>query len=136
VIFQFLRNVDRLFYSSSLAFNISEIISTGGTFKLLQQNQINAKDISEFTGFPEIMDGRVKTLHPKVHGGLLGVLDNPKHLEQAKENQIESIDLLIINLYPFVETVAKTNDEDEIIENIEAGLNSFKEIMETINSEE
>ena len=101
--------------------NNVEIISTGGTFKLLQQNQINAKDISEFTGFPEIMDGRVKTLHPKVHGGLLGVLDNPKHLEQAKENHIESIDLLIINLYPFVETVAKTKDEEEIIENIDIG---------------
>jgi phosphoribosylaminoimidazolecarboxamide formyltransferase/IMP cyclohydrolase len=104
-----------------LSENGVEIISTGGTFKLLQQNQINAKDISEFTGFPEIMDGRVKTLHPKVHGGLLGVLDNPKHLEQAKENHIESIDLLIINLYPFVETVAKTDDEEEIIENIDIG---------------
>lgn len=104
-----------------LSENGVEIISTGGTFKLLTQNQINAKDILEFTGFPEIMDGRVKTLHPKVHGGLLGVLNNQNHLDQAKENHIESIDLLIINLYPFVETVAKTNDEEEIIENIDIG---------------
>jgi len=101
--------------------NNVEIISTGGTFKLLQQNQIKAKDISEFTGFPEIMDGRVKTLHPKVHGGLLGVLNNQNHFKQAQENHIESIDLLIINLYPFVETVAKTDDEEEIIENIDIG---------------
>jgi phosphoribosylaminoimidazolecarboxamide formyltransferase/IMP cyclohydrolase len=85
------------------------------------QNKIAVKDISEFTGFPEIMDGRVKTLHPKVHGALLAVLDNPDHMAQAKENKIESIDLLIINLYPFVETVAKTSDEEEIIENIDIG---------------
>ncbi len=98
-----------------------EIISTGGTFKLLQDNKIKAKDISEFTGFPEIMDGRVKTLHPKVHGGLLAVLDNATHLKQARENEIEAIDLLIINLYPFVETVAKTDNEEEIIENIDIG---------------
>lgn len=98
-----------------------EIISTGGTFKLLKENKIKAKDISEFTGFPEIMDGRVKTLHPKVHGGLLGILDDANHQKQARENQIESIDLLIINLYPFVETVARTNNEDEIIENIDIG---------------
>lgn len=98
-----------------------EIISTGGTFKLLQENKIPAKDISEFTGFPEIMDGRVKTLHPKVHGGLLGVLDDKTHQKQATENQIEAIDLLIINLYPFVETLARTDNEEEIIENIDIG---------------
>ena len=98
-----------------------EIISTGGTFKLLQQNKIPALDISEFTGFPEIMDGRVKTLHPKVHGGLLGILDNEIHNNQASQNNIQSIDLLIINLYPFVETLAKTNDSSEIIENIDIG---------------
>jgi phosphoribosylaminoimidazolecarboxamide formyltransferase/IMP cyclohydrolase len=98
-----------------------EIISTGGTFKLLEQNKIPAKDISDFTGFPEMMDGRVKTLHPKVHGALLAVLDNAQHVKAAKDHGIESIDLLIINLYPFVETVAKTNDEEEIIENIDIG---------------
>ncbi len=98
-----------------------EIISTGGTKKLLQDNKINAKDISEFSGFPEIMDGRVKTLHPKVHGGLLAIPTSETHQKQARENQIESIDLLIVNLYPFVETLARTNDEDEIIENIDIG---------------
>lgn len=98
-----------------------EIISTGGTKKLLQENKINAKDISEFTNFPEIMDGRVKTLHPNVHGGLLAIPTNEKHQKQAQENNIESIDLLIVNLYPFVETLAKTDDEAEIIENIDIG---------------
>ncbi len=98
-----------------------EIISTGGTFKLLRENNIAAKDISDFTKFPEMMDGRVKTLHPNVHGALLAVLDNPEHVEAAKKHGIESIDLLIVNLYPFVETVAKTNDEEEIIENIDIG---------------
>lgn len=98
-----------------------EIISTGGTCKLLAQNKIAVKDISDFTGFPEMMDGRVKTLHPKVHGALLAVLDNPEHVAAAKEHGIDSIDLLIINLYPFVETVAKTTDEEEIIENIDIG---------------
>lgn len=87
----------------------------------MQQNKIPALDISEFTGFPEIMDGRVKTLHPKVHGGLLGILDNEIHNNQASQNNIQSIDLLIINLYPFVETLAKTNDSSEIIENIDIG---------------
>lgn len=98
-----------------------EIISTGGTSKLLTQNKISNKDISDFTGFPEMMDGRVKTLHPKVHGALLAVLDNSEHVAAAKNHGIESIDLLIINLYPFVETVAKTSDEEEIIENIDIG---------------
>jgi phosphoribosylaminoimidazolecarboxamide formyltransferase/IMP cyclohydrolase len=98
-----------------------EIISTGGTKKLLADNKIRVKDISEFTHFPEIMDGRVKTLHPKVHGALLGILNNETHQKQASENDISSIDLLIVNLYPFVETVAKTDDEEEIIENIDIG---------------
>ena len=98
-----------------------EIISTGGTSKLLTQNNIANKDISDFTGFPEMMDGRVKTLHPKVHGALLAVLDNVEHVKAAAAHEIDSIDLLIINLYPFVETVAKTSDEEEIIENIDIG---------------
>lgn len=98
-----------------------EIISTGGTSKLLTQSGIANKDISDFTGFPEMMDGRVKTLHPKVHGALLAVRDNAEHAAAAKEHGIESIDLLVINLYPFVETVAKTSDAEEIIENIDIG---------------
>lgn len=98
-----------------------EIISTGGTYKLLRENQIAAIEISDFTNFPEIMDGRVKTLHPKVHGALLGVLSNEQHQKQAKENGIESIDLLVVNLYPFVETTKRTSNEAEIIENIDIG---------------
>lgn len=98
-----------------------EIISTGGTSKLLTKNNIANKDISDFTNFPEMMDGRVKTLHPKVHGALLAVLDNPNHVKAANDHGIDSIDLLIINLYPFVETVAKTSNEEEIIENIDIG---------------
>ncbi len=98
-----------------------EIVSTGGTRKLIAESNIPVKDISDLTNFPEMMDGRVKTLHPKVHGGLLGILDNKDHMNAAKEHGIESIDLLVVNLYPFVETVAKTDDEDEIIENIDIG---------------
>lgn len=107
--------------AQNLAARGVEIISTGGTSKLLTQNNIANKDISDFTGFPEMMDGRVKTLHPKVHGALLAVLDNPEHVKAAKDHGIDSIDLLIINLYPFVETLAKTSDEEEIIENIDIG---------------
>lgn len=98
-----------------------EIISTGGTFKALQEAKIKVKDISEFTGFPEILDGRVKTLHPKVHGGLLAVLDDSNHQKQVKENNLESIDLVLINLYPFVATVNKGASHNEIIENIDIG---------------
>ena len=98
-----------------------EIISTGGTKQILSKNNIKVKDISEFTNFPEIMDGRLKTLHPMVHGGLLSVDNNEEHKKQARENDIHKIDLLIVNLYPFVETVAKTEDESCIIENIDIG---------------
>lgn len=101
--------------------NNIEIISTGGTKKALAQNNIKVKDIADFTNFPEIMDGRVKTLHPKVHGALLADNNNKSHLEQAAQNDILSIDLLIVNLYPFVETVAKTDEEEIIIENIDIG---------------
>lgn len=107
--------------AKSLAAQGVDIISTGGTSKLLTQNGIANKDISDFTGFPEMMDGRVKTLHPKVHGALLAVRDNVEHAAAAQQHGIESIDLLVINLYPFVETVAKTSDEEEIIENIDIG---------------
>ncbi len=107
--------------SKALVSHGVEIISTGGTSKLLTQNDIANKDISEFTGFPEMMDGRVKTLHPKVHGALLAVRDNIEHAAAAKAHGIEEIDLLVINLYPFVETVARTTDEEEIIENIDIG---------------
>ena len=99
-----------------------EIISTGGTFALLKKMGIPAKEISQFTGSPEILDGRVKTLHPKVHGGLLYVRDNPDHVAQAKENEIEPIDMVVVNLYPFEQTVAKPDVTlDEAIENIDIG---------------
>lgn len=99
-----------------------EIVSTGGTSKTLKEAGVKVMDVSELTGFPEIMDGRVKTLHPKVHGGLLCVRENEGHLKQASENGIEMIDLVIINLYPFVKTIAKEGvSEEEAIENIDIG---------------
>lgn len=99
-----------------------EIISTGGTHALLVSNNIPAKQISEVTGFPEILDGRVKTLHPTVHAGLLAVLDNPEHRKQLDEHKIQPIDLVVVNLYPFEETIAKPNVPlEEVIENIDIG---------------
>src|SRR5579871_4330696 len=78
-----------------------ELVSTGGTAKALREAGLAVKDISDLTGFPEMMDGRVKTLHPKVHGGLLAVRDNPEHLAAMAEHAIGAIDLVIVNLYPF-----------------------------------
>lgn len=99
-----------------------EIIATGGTQKLLESNGVNTIGISEVTGFPEICDGRVKTLHPKVHGALLGRRDIPEHLETLKENGIELIDLVCVNLYPFRQTIAKDGVSiDDAIENIDIG---------------
>jgi len=99
-----------------------EIISTGGTYKLLHDTGVSVKMIDEVTGFPEIMDGRVKTLHPKVHGGLLCLRNNEHHIAQAKENQIDMIDMVVVNLYPFKETIAKENVPlAEAIENIDIG---------------
>jgi len=99
-----------------------EIISTGGTHSLLLSKNIPAKQISEITGFPEILDGRVKTLHPAVHAGLLAVLDNPEHRKQLEEHKIQPIDLVVVNLYPFEETIAKPNIPlEEAIENIDIG---------------
>src|ERR1700760_561155 len=84
-----------------------DIISTGGTAELLRKNKIPVRDISNFTGFPEVLEGRVKTLHPRVHGGLLYKRENPQHVAQAKECGFEPIDLVVVNLYPFEETIAK-----------------------------
>ncbi|MCQ5277681.1 bifunctional phosphoribosylaminoimidazolecarboxamide formyltransferase/IMP cyclohydrolase [Clostridium sp. DFI.1.208] len=99
-----------------------EIISTGGTKKALEDNGIKTIGISEVTDFPEIMDGRVKTLHPKVHGALLCVRDNPDHVRQIEELGIQYIDLVCVNLYPFKETVQKPGvSHEEIIENIDIG---------------
>jgi len=99
-----------------------EILSTGGTAKLLRDGGVSVKDVSEFTGFPEMLDGRVKTLHPKVHGGLLGRRSNPEHVKQMKQHGIEPIDLVVVNLYPFEQTVAKPGCAlEEAIENIDIG---------------
>ena len=99
-----------------------EIISTGGTSKLLKENGIRVVEISEHTGFPEIMDGRVKTLHPKVHGGLLALRDNETHKKQMKELGIKPIDMVVVNLYPFEKTIAKKGvSMEEAIENIDIG---------------
>ena len=100
--------------------NIS-ILSTGGTAKALRDAGINVTDVSEHTGFPEIMDGRVKTLHPKIHGGLLGVRSDAKHQQAMSDHAIAPIDLVVINLYPFEATVAKGAGFDECIENIDIG---------------
>lgn len=99
-----------------------EIIATGGTMKLLQENGIKVINISEVTGFPEICDGRVKTLHPKVHGGLLARRDDESHLKALKDNGIEFIDMVCVNLYPFRQTIAKEDvTMADAIENIDIG---------------
>jgi phosphoribosylaminoimidazolecarboxamide formyltransferase/IMP cyclohydrolase len=98
-----------------------ELISTGGTAKALKEAGLKVIDVAELTGFPEMMDGRVKTLHPKVHGGLLAVRDDTNHAAAMKTHGIHPIDLLVVNLYPFEETVAKGADFDECVENIDIG---------------
>ncbi|HEX8214019.1 MAG TPA: bifunctional phosphoribosylaminoimidazolecarboxamide formyltransferase/IMP cyclohydrolase [Allosphingosinicella sp.] len=99
----------------------AELVSTGGTAAALRGAGLNVRDISDLTGFPEMMDGRVKTLHPKVHGGLLAVRDDPEHAASLEEHGIGAIDLVVVNLYPFAQTVAKGAGRGEIIENIDIG---------------
>jgi phosphoribosylaminoimidazolecarboxamide formyltransferase/IMP cyclohydrolase len=99
-----------------------EILSTGGTAKFIKGLGISVKDVSEYTGFPEMMDGRVKTLHPFIHGGLLALRDDPEHMKQAKEHGIGMIDMVVVNLYPFERTVSKPGVKfEEAIENIDIG---------------
>ena len=99
-----------------------EIVSTGGTMKALKEAGVPVTYVSDVTGFPEIMDGRVKTLNPYIHGGILAVRDNPKHQKEMKEHKITPIDLVAVNLYPFKETIAKPNVTlAEAIENIDIG---------------
>jgi phosphoribosylaminoimidazolecarboxamide formyltransferase / IMP cyclohydrolase len=99
-----------------------EILSTGGTAKAIREGGVKVMDISEYTGFPEMLDGRVKTLHPKVHGGLLGVRSNPEHVKMMNENGIQDIDLIVVNLYQFEKTVAKEGVTlEDAIENIDIG---------------
>ncbi len=109
-------------FSRQLADFGVEILSTGGTAKLLREAGLSVKDVSEFTGFPEMLDGRVKTLHPKVHGGLLGMRSNPEHVAKMLEHGIENIDMVVVNLYPFEATVAKEGCRlEDAIENIDIG---------------
>jgi len=99
-----------------------EILSTGGTAALLRKEGLTVKDVSDFTGFPEMLDGRVKTLHPKVHGGILGMRDNAAHVAKMAEHGIEAIDMVVVNLYPFEATVAKADCTlEDAIENIDIG---------------
>jgi phosphoribosylaminoimidazolecarboxamide formyltransferase/IMP cyclohydrolase len=107
--------------AAGLARHGIEIVSTGGTAARLRELGAEVRDISDLTGFPEMMDGRVKTLHPKVHGGLLGVRDNPEHAAAMAEHGIAPIDLVVVNLYPFLSTVMSGADRDTIIENIDIG---------------
>src|SRR5215210_6171284 len=94
-----------------------ELNRTGGTAKFLRELGLPVTDVAKITGFPEMMDGRVKTLHPTVHGGLLALRDDPEHMRHG----IPPIDLVVVNLYPFAATVAKGSPRDEIIENIDIG---------------
>src|SRR5215468_9486783 len=99
-----------------------ELVSTGGTARLLRDSGIRVQDISELTGFPEILDGRVKTLHPKVHGGILHMRDNPEHRATVAEHGIPAIDMVVVNLYAFEKTAAQPGVKfEELIENIDIG---------------
>ncbi|MCB1305924.1 MAG: bifunctional phosphoribosylaminoimidazolecarboxamide formyltransferase/IMP cyclohydrolase, partial [Leptospiraceae bacterium] len=98
-----------------------EIVSTGGTLKTIEAANIPVRPVDSLTGFPEMMDGRLKTLHPKVHGGLLALRNNPSHKKSMEEHGIQGIDLLVVNLYPFAATVASGKDFATCIENIDIG---------------
>ena len=99
-----------------------EILSTGGTATQLRNGGLQVKDVSDYTGFPEMMGGRIKTLHPKVHGGLLAIRDSKEHMESAARHGIEMIDMVVINLYAFEKTVAKAGCTlEDAIENIDIG---------------
>ncbi len=108
-------------FARALAGHGVELVSTGGTAKAIAAAGLKVRDVSELTGFPEMMDGRVKTLHPKVHGGLLAIRDNPEHAQAMKAHGVAPIDLLVVNLYPFEATIEKGAEFAECIENIDIG---------------
>ena len=113
---------DAVDFARSLAEMGVTILSTGGTAVTLREAGIEVSDVSEITGFPEMMDGRVKTLHPKIHGALLALRDDAGHVASMKEHSIEPIDMVVINLYPFEQTIAKEGvSVDEAVENIDIG---------------
>src|ERR1051325_10774716 len=99
-----------------------ELLSTGGTAKALREAGLDVRDVSEVTGFPEMLDGRVKTLHPRIHGGILAVRDNPEHARALEEHEIGPIDMVVVNLYPFEQTVAREGVTlEEAVEQIDIG---------------
>jgi phosphoribosylaminoimidazolecarboxamide formyltransferase/IMP cyclohydrolase len=108
-------------FARALSAHGVDLVSTGGTAKAIAAAGLKVSDVSDLTGFPEMMDGRVKTLHPKVHGGLLAIRDNPEHKKAMADHGIAQIDLLVVNLYPFEETVAKNASWEDCIENIDIG---------------
>jgi len=109
-------------FAKGLADRGVEILSTGGTARMLRDSGIPVVEVSTYTGFPEMLDGRVKTLHPKIHGGILGLRDNPEHAAKMREHGIEPIDLVAVNLYPFEQTVARAGCTlEEAVEQIDIG---------------
>src|SRR6201990_2733918 len=108
-------------FARALAGHGVDLVSPGGTAKAIAAAGLKVRDVSELTGFPEMMDGRVKTLHPKVHGGLLAIRDNAEHANAMKSHGIAPIDLLVVNLYPFEATVDKGAGFEECIENVDIG---------------
>jgi len=121
-----------------------KIMSTGGTARSIRDNGIEVTEVSDYTGFPEIMNGRVKTLHPKIHGGLLAVRDNESHMKQIEDLGIGTIDLVVVNLYPFEKTISKENvSQEEAVENIDIGgpsmirsaAKNFKHVAVVVNPE-
>src|SRR5436190_20690041 len=120
-----------------------EIISTGGTAKALREAGIEVREVSDVTGFPEMMDGRIKTLHPKIHGALLALRDNDDHLSAMEQHDIEPIDMVVINLYPFEQTVMSGATLDEAIEQIDIGgpamirsaAKNFKDVAVIVSTE-
>ena len=101
--------------------NNVEVLSTGGTKRYLESIGVTPVEVGSYTGFPEIMDGRVKTLHPKVHGGILNIRDNSEHQKAMQDHGISHIDMIVVNLYPFVEVVSKGCTFEDAIENIDIG---------------
>ncbi|MCS7150957.1 MAG: bifunctional phosphoribosylaminoimidazolecarboxamide formyltransferase/IMP cyclohydrolase [Endomicrobia bacterium] len=121
-----------------------KIYSTGGTAKMLKENKIDSVEIAEYTGFPEILDGRVKTLHPKIYGGILAKRNNQSHINEIKNLNIISFDIVVVNLYPFEKTISKTDNEEEIIENIDIGgvtlirasAKNFQDVLVVVDSKD
>ena len=101
--------------------NKIKILSSGGTYKIIKKLKFNCLEVSEFTGSREILGGRVKTLHPKIHAGILNQRKNKKHLKDIKKNNFENIDLVIVNFYPFLKTLEQSKNHNTIVENIDIG---------------